>query len=201
MIRSWKAALFAAALPAGAFAQAGPTVPTTTQSASSVTLNQTLQTYEVSGDTADAVRADMSRKRPTSRSGERFDASAEWKVTWRAEYTTLGAGCRVRKSSVTVNVTVTAPSLAASAPGDVRLRFDRYYANLMVHENDHVENGVEVGREIASGLVLLPPEATCDALDEVIQIFANAAVAKGNARDLAIDQTTRYGATQGAVFP
>jgi predicted secreted Zn-dependent protease len=143
----------------------------------------------------------MDTKRPTNRNGERFDASAEWKVTWRAEYTSNDAGCRVRKATVSVYVTVSVPNLAASAPGEVRLRFDRYYAGLLEHEKDHVETGIQVGREISSGLVTLPPEATCEALEEVIQLFANGVVAKGNERDIAIDRETSYGATQGAVFP
>jgi predicted secreted Zn-dependent protease len=166
-----------------------------------LTMDEVVQYYEVSGDTVDAVRADIDAKRVKVHTEGNFDAYTRWRINWRVTNDQTGGRCTVKEAFVTVTLTITMPRLAPDAPAKVRQRWDTYWSNLMDHETMHADNGRDVGRDVSQGLIRLPSEADCATLNKRVNEFAQGIVKRGNQNDLDIDRTTRHGATQGAIFP
>lgn len=184
-----------------AAAQVAPGAAVTQAAKGELSITEIVQTYEVSGDTPQAVRADMNNKRPTDQFGQRFDAYTGWRVNWRMTYDETPERCAVKDADVTVTLTITVPQLSADAPEAVRARFDAYRTALLVHERGHADTGRDAGSEIAAGIIRLPPQSTCEAMGKAVRDFGAEIIKQGNQRDLDLDRDTRHGATQGAIFP
>lgn len=166
-----------------------------------LTITQTLVTYDVTGSTPAALRADMNAKQPTDKFGVRYDATTRWQVSLSLRPKQSAEGCQIDVAFVKIAITSTAPRLVGALPPALQAQFDRYLDALMMHENGHADTGRMVGREIADALPALKPEPSCDALQVVARATTDQIVAKGKKRDTDYDAETDHGKTQGARFP
>jgi predicted secreted Zn-dependent protease len=159
--------------------------------------------FTVQGRNAQELRADLERQLPVNSAGQRLDAWASWKVNWRYTYLETPRRCAVEAATVTVQLSFRLPrwQQPADVPPALVARWAHYVQALRLHADGHANNGVRTGRSILQRLRRLPPARTCKQLEKSANTIGAQETARGNAWDRAYDIRTRYGATQGAVFP
>ncbi len=170
----------------------GPEVPTVTM----------VSRYSIHGATAAELRADLDAKGPTDRSG-RHDAMTSWYVRWSYPTSRGRDGCSTGPVRVDVTITYTMPEWTPPPGADPALvgRWRRYEASLERHEEGHASHGIAAGREVLEELQRVAPRASCDRLDADVNAAGHRILDIYRARDVAYDDRTRHGATQGARFP
>ncbi len=167
-------------------------------------ITQTVKYYDVSGADARAVRASLNRNGPVSETdGKRYDAVAKWNVSWRYQYKPANGRCAITSSSTELKVTITFPRLQtdATTPDALKASFANFAEKLMLHEKGHVQNAIDIARQIETGIRGLPPEATCPMLEAAANKLGHALIKKANQADFDYDARTEHGRTQGAHFP
>ncbi|HOG46287.1 MAG TPA: DUF922 domain-containing protein, partial [Anaerolineae bacterium] len=150
--------------------------------------------YEVSGRTAEELRAQLDALGPVDRSGQRWDAICNWDYWWSWPGLS-GGGCDLGRATVTYRVEVTFPHWAppAEAPADLVNRWAGYVQALAVHEQGHVDRAIAAVGDIQEALAV----ASCETANDAAQT----AVARVQAENDAYDEITGHGAQQGAQFP
>lgn len=159
--------------------------------------------YSVSGETAQQLRKQMSQFGPQDSQGRRFDGWTKWNIRWTYRWYDSGDRCKITSSQVKVDIRFTMPRWQPAANASLSLvqHWQRYLAALQLHENGHKDNGLKAAQEIDQILAQLPTAASCSALEVKANQSAQQIVKRYNQADIAYDQQTSHGRTQGAVFP
>ena len=159
--------------------------------------------YDVSGSTAQEVRADLNRNRPSDKTGAGYDAITRWHIRWNYHYEPVGQQCAIMRASTAVEVTIIFPRLkdTASIPAEVVQAFAKYTEKLMVHEKGHAQNAIDTTGKIEHEIRKLASRSSCHELEEQANSLARSLVKEANQWDVDYDLRTRHGATQGARFP
>jgi predicted secreted Zn-dependent protease len=79
--------------------------------------------------------------------------------------------------------------------------WDRYFAALAEHEAGHARFALDAAAEMHKQVQALGEQPDCEGLKKKINALAQQVLADYRKREQQYDQTTRHGATQGAVFP
>jgi predicted secreted Zn-dependent protease len=160
--------------------------------------------YRIQGRTAADLRAQMNRLGPLdSYSGKRYDAYANWSLTWRVRDLYTSAGCRITGATVLVELGYTYPRWAPppSASTQLRRKWQRYLKALHKHENGHGSIAAEMGRKMLRGIRSLAPRNSCRSLEAAVDQVGADGVERTNRAESAYDARTNHGTTQGARFP
>jgi predicted secreted Zn-dependent protease len=157
--------------------------------------------YRVLGTSANALREQMRQLGPTDRFG-RWAASTRWDLKWSYPYDRADGGCRSGPVSVDLAVTFTLPrwDAPADAPAELVERWDRYVAALSHHEEGHRDIAVDAANEIAGTIEAVPAHATCRQFERAADTAARSVVERYRGLQIAYDDATGHGATQGAVL-
>jgi predicted secreted Zn-dependent protease len=156
--------------------------------------NATVTYYDISGSTAEALRAQMDASGPIGDDGYRGDAITRWHIRWNwPGYNTRQ--CRVNQASVSYEITVLLPRWAPpdDIPFELTERWTNYINALVEHEKGHVDIVVANYLSVADAI----QGATC----ETAEAAAQSAVDAIRQLHLSYDAETDHGATQGARFP
>lgn len=153
--------------------------------------------YDVGGETVQEIRSDLDRKRTRG-----WDGYTEWQVEWQFRSASSGSECRVTDVTTRVAVNYSLPRwrAPAAAGGDTRERWARYERALRAHEDGHRNIGVRVASEIDNTLRAMRA-GDCRELDALANAAAYRLLDHARQREREYDQSTNYGATQGARFP
>jgi predicted secreted Zn-dependent protease len=160
--------------------------------------------YDVAGATAREIRAELDRLRPTDAlTKRRLDATTRWHVKWTYRYRNVGQDCAIARIAVTVDATIMLPRLAAdtSRPAELTRQFEEFAAKLLLHEEGHVQNGIDIAKRIEAAVLGMKPHPTCDALGRAANALAQSLIKEANQNDVDYDARTQDGRTQGARFP
>lgn len=156
--------------------------------------------YPISGSTAQELVAQMKALGPAQHDGRRFPGGARWNIDWQYRSTQHGARCRIGQLRVNLESTITLPHWQQHAQADSELaaEWDTFLAQLDVHEQGHVQHGVEAAEQIHQALTGMT--GSCSTLAEQANQRGVQIIEQYNQRDLEYDEQTRHGATQGAVL-
>ncbi len=149
--------------------------------------------YDVLGDTAQALRAELDARGPVGRDGKRWDAVCNWDYWW--SWPGTESGCDLAAVSVTYRVQVTFPRWTppAGASPDLMASWAAFVQALAEHELGHVDRAIAGVEWIAEAI----RGADCGTANAA----AHEAVARVQAENDAYDAATDHGAGQGARFP
>jgi predicted secreted Zn-dependent protease len=154
----------------------------------------TVSYYDVSGATADELRAHLNALRPAAYDGSKGDAVTTWYIQW--DWPGYGTGsCDLAAATVTYDIKVVFPYWIEPVNPDPALvsRWTTYTRNLATHEEGHVDYVVDHYQSVDAAI----KGATCTTADGA----AKAALGAIRQHDLDYDADTDHGATQGATFP
>jgi predicted secreted Zn-dependent protease len=165
-------------------------------------VKRNLAHYEVGGETAKDIRAEMDRLGPISQTtNRRFDATTRWYVKWTYRYRNVGQDCAIARVSVTVDIDITMPRLKEDSSAALARAFNEFSEKLLAHEEGHAQTGIEIGKRIEVAIRDMPPQQTCDALGHAANALGDRLIKEGNQMDVEYDARTQHGRTQGARFP
>lgn len=168
-------------------------------------VNEHESDYQISGNTADQLRAEMKALGPMTSSG-RFDAKTDWFIHWHYNWHYDNPSqnpCYVTSVSVSADITHFMPQWINKSAGTPELqdKWNTFITNLTTHEHGHDINGRQAANDIEKALMSTPAQSNCSALQAALERNAKNLVAQHNDWDVKYDVDTQHGKTQGAVFP
>jgi len=159
-------------------------------------------TYDVEGETAEALAASMDARGPRDERGH-YHGYTAFELSYGYDEREGEGACRPESVLVRIRIVHVLPALAqgrALGPG-LAARWERFTERLTVHEAGHGELDVAAALRLFAALALLPPEPSCGAVrDRAHATFQG--VVRGLRRDnRRYDMETAHGVEQGARFP
>lgn len=166
-------------------------------------VNEQYINYKITGDSANALRQQMSTLGPSDIASEHFDASTKWYIQWQYNYQPIADGCQLTKVDVRVDIAYRFPEWSGYtlANDGLKHHWDTYMQHLKTHERGHAENGIKAATEIEYALTQLPAMQSCGELASTADNIAYKLIAEHNTKDINYEYETNHGVTQGATFP
>lgn len=159
--------------------------------------------YDVVGDSAETLRAQIEALRPRGEDGGRYDAYTRWKLEWRYLYREQRDGCRRASFRTYLTTTIHLPRWQAP-PGvapDLVQRWEAYVAALDRHERHHEALAIEAAEAVEREVGTIEHAADCKTLEAEVNAAGEAVVEDYKARQRAYDIETGHGRTEGVRFP
>jgi len=177
--------------------------------------------YDISGQTNEALRREMARKGPIL-SDRRYWASAQWHVSWNADYQILnhdkelarrfyssapnlrvGTGCQVKSVQTTVSIQYTYPRWVnpANPYTNMGRKWDRMYRALVAHEQTHGSHGISAARQIESELLQLSSNDHCGNFMREVNTRAQQIIRRYQDADVQFDRRSNHGFNDGIRLP
>jgi predicted secreted Zn-dependent protease len=159
--------------------------------------------YEITGTTANDLRAQMDRLGPVSRFNSRHDGYTDWYVNWSYPYSTTNSSCTAGPIGVKVTITFIFPKWEAPSetPKGLVEDWTNYLNALQTHEHGHKAVAIEAGREILRSLKALPAYRSCEELEQAADITGQQILIGFRQKENDYDRDTAHGITQGVQFP
>ncbi len=180
-----------------AIASAAPSAPAEVRHTAERTV------YDVVGNSAEALRAQIEALRPRGEDGGRYDAYTRWKLEWRYLYREQGDGCR--RTSFRTHLTTTIHLPRWQAPSDAQpelvQRWDDYVAALDRHEHRHEALAIEAAEAVERRVGAIEQAADCKTLEAEVNAAGEAVIEDYKARQRAYDVETGHGRSEGVRFP
>jgi predicted secreted Zn-dependent protease len=149
--------------------------------------------YDVSGDSASAIRNSMDRSPDRPREGARgVDAQTTWNFSWRT-WSDGHGGCDPSLVEVMFTANVVLPRLVGSVQPAIARDWNRYIVNLRTHEAGHVS----YARSRIAEVTAAAKSHRCEDIDAAVRRVLE----EIKAHDRQYDRQTGHGIKQGAVFP
>jgi predicted secreted Zn-dependent protease len=169
--------------------------------ASSVGAEPRLETsfryYSVWAASSSELLASLNRASPVRHSGNLYHGYTESQIRWNFWWRTENQLCSIDRVEVFVDITMTLPRLEDS-PAAVHEVWERWYPNLVRHENGHRDNALAVARRIEDGIRALPAQSDCRTLEERANALGTRLLTELRSNDRDYDRRTNYGESQGA---
>ena len=159
--------------------------------------NLAIRYYEVSGRTAEEIRAAIDRhpRRPRDpNDGRPVDAAARWDFRWTWPENARGE-CDLSRVSISFSARVLMPRLAdeTAVPDPLLRRWRIFVARLAAHEDGHVFSAWRAMPEL---LATLRASRCADANADAERVLERI-----RQRDIDYDRRTDHGRRQGVRFP
>lgn len=150
--------------------------------------------YDVSGRNEDQIRSsiDHSASRPSGTDGKPMDAltTTSYKWSW---WDTGNGECDPSRAQVTLRADVLLPRFVENGQRDLIEHWNRYMANLRLHEAGHVL----VAKKRYADVLAAARSRNCAGINDAI----NRIVSEIRQSNAEYDKQTKHGIRQGAVFP
>ncbi len=165
-------------------------------------ININTQYYSIQGTTAKKLRNEMISKSSIKQSGNTYDASTSWFVSWHFNWYENNGKCKISKVKSSVKVKFTFPMWSNHHDSSFKLKkhWDRYYKALIDHENGHKKFGINAAKEVEKQLLSLSSK-TCSALEKKANKKAQIILNKYYILEKKYDESTNHGMNNGAIFP
>lgn len=156
--------------------------------------------YAVEGTDLRGLLASLRQNGPSDGHGT-WAASTAWAFRWSYRPVVNG-GCRVATAHVDLDLTYTYPQWAVppdAAPAAVPA-WQAYLAHVELHEQGHREIAEAAAADLVRSLEGLLASGSCDQLSASARAVVAERLARHAELQVAYDQETGHGATQGAVL-
>jgi predicted secreted Zn-dependent protease len=156
--------------------------------------------YDVEGVDLRGLLASLRQRGPSDGHGT-WAASTAWAFRWSYRPVAAG-GCRVATAHVDLDLTYTYPQWTVppdAAPAAVSA-WQTYLTHVERHEQGHREIAEAAAADLVQTLEMLPAAGTCDQLAASARAAVTERFARHAELQVAYDEETGHGATQGAVL-
>lgn len=159
--------------------------------------------YQISGSTAEQLRASLNQLRPVNLFGQRSDSSTIWGVSWKYRYSKSSNSCQLNAIRVRAFIITSLPKWNPPPNTSLQLitRWNQYINAMLIYENSQKKYAVDASNEILATLKKLPTYPNCHQMGATADAIGKRIFHKYEQLDMNYDQSTRHGATLGVVFP
>ena len=159
--------------------------------------------YDVVGNSASALRAQLDAKRPHWENGEKGNAFTKWIVSWNYKSEPVPDGCVFADLQATVTGTITLPrwTYGPDTPPSLVKKWQIYIAAVRVHEDGHYAHGLAAAQEIVAASKSFRASGDCSTLLSQFMEHVAPLYKKYANADAEYDIQTQHGKTQGAIVP
>lgn len=164
------------------------------QPATDYALSEDVVYYEIRGETALELRAEMDAKGPMG-----YDALTDWDVAW----TWTSANCTMATYSVTLTIVYQFPvwdPLPGTDPALIE-RWNAYMDSLWCHEFGHATFAVAASQQSVRGFEAIGEQTSCAGVFEAGEAVFDPILARAKRDNAHYDEATDHGVTMGARFP
>jgi predicted secreted Zn-dependent protease len=167
-----------------------------------IDIEETFTHYDINPKKASDIVFELRERSPVRKNNRTFHGSAEWELRPLFQWKRIGKLCYVEDFSVKVKTEYTMPQLASGKSFDesVKVKFDKFYDALLVHEKGHSEFGIKAANEIYQLLDNVKPVQGCKVLKKRVTRDINEIIETYDKLNQAYDVETGHGRTQGAVI-
>ena len=161
------------------------------------------QYYKIYGWTETDLRNQLIACPLDAGGGTQASAVTMHDIKWEFHYDPKDNGmCNVKDVAVAVRTDIIYPQWQKPADPDASAvtHWDRYIANLKIHEEGHRKFYTDAGQNVYNTLLAVPDAATCQAARTDADNRANAIVHQAETDSTNYDIATNRGATQGTQF-
>jgi len=164
-------------------------------------INENWTSYQVNGTTTQQLRDEMIRLGPED-NGKHYFANTVWQVKWHYNYQESDKQCQI--TSVQTNTTITYDLPAwpgyASANTELQQEWAVFQQHLRQHEQGHALLGKQAAIDIEIMLQHLSLASDCQTLETVANDKAAQIIRWYHDKDIAYDNETNHGISQGATL-
>jgi predicted secreted Zn-dependent protease len=155
--------------------------------------------YDIGGERARELRADLDRRGPVDDTGKRSDAYTRWHIAWRYDFDSSAGGCSAGNYRVDLTVTMTMPRWSPTPKASPALRdlWARYLSALQRHEDGHYDLAIAAAEDVRRSLGAVGRESGCDLLRSRLDSAANAVLDAYRRKEQDYDRETDSGRRQG----
>jgi predicted secreted Zn-dependent protease len=196
--------LTATVSPAPTYEFMGSSVTEETRGAVTLVLITNLVNYEITGETADEIDAQMRARGPNDPlAGFGWYALTEPLFDWQCHCSCTETGCVTGPVRVLLTLTYTFPRWLPPAGADeaLRLRWATFEAALLEHERGHGALAIECAWQLGEAFAALPPVASCAELDRAVLAASQPVFAACRDAQSQYETETGHGQTQGVIWP
>jgi predicted secreted Zn-dependent protease len=168
-----------------------------------VVVRTRLVPYDVAGASELELRAAMDRLGPNDPvDGTPYAGYTQWRIRWSYRYEGE-ARCAITDVRVVARIRITLPRWRGARRADPALAAEwaRFLSALRRHENGHAAIAKAGARRIAGRLASLRTFRSCARLERAADAAGARVLEQTQAAEVAYDERTRHGDTQGARFP
>ena len=157
-----------------------------------------IEYFSIQGETAEALRADLTRVGPMVDSGMRGDAATDYNISWQASMTFEDGICRAEDVNVDLDVTMLLPrwEQPPNASPELIEAWDRVSAVLREHEDGHYRIAIAAAEEVRRQLGKRIQESSCKTLEARLNEIAGDVMREYRDKQADYDQRTDYGRKQ-----
>jgi predicted secreted Zn-dependent protease len=184
--------------PAATNAAPEPPVPAEPR----VVVRTRLRPYLISGSSGLELRAAMERLGPKDPvRGTPYAGYTRWTLAWSYRHERART-CSLANARVVARIRITLPRWTGARRADPSLaaEWGRFVAALRRHENGHAAIARLAARRIGRRLASLRAFRSCARLERAADAAAERILDDARAAEIAYDERTRHGDTQGARF-
>jgi predicted secreted Zn-dependent protease len=132
--------------------------------------------------------------------GKTYAALTTWNINFRYDITDDDGRCAVKKVRTDVDIVYHLPRRITTANPVFTPMWDRYMRHLKKHEYGHKDITVKMAGEINEVLASLPSFSSTQALEREAKRRTDEKLQQLKELQLAYDNETRHGETQGAIL-
>lgn len=160
-------------------------------------IDEKITYYDVSPTSLESLADSLIEATPIRLSGNTFFGQTRYSIEWTYDHEIRNKFCRVAKVKVIAQIKTTLPRLK-SADSDILAAWDSWYPALEGHLDQHKQHAIETAEELDKKIKKLRRQKDCQILFENASALANEMISESLDRDVAYDEDTRFGYTEGA---
>jgi predicted secreted Zn-dependent protease len=166
-------------------------------------VHESVEHYDISGATAQQLRAALNRSGPVDAGGRRYDGLTVWNIAWYPEFHDSGDVCELAAFETSVDIAITLPRWVdrGRAPDELIEQWNEFSRALAEHEREHGAIALTAAATMRKRVGSLPARANCAELEEDVSSVVRAVLREARRAERRFDRTTRHGKKDGARFP
>jgi predicted secreted Zn-dependent protease len=163
---------------------------------------ETFTYYDIRPQSASAIIFELRKHSPVRKNRLVFYGNTEVEFRPLFRWKKIGKLCYVQDFIVNVNTEYTMPRLSEDQSFDqlTRIKFDKFYDALLIHEKGHGELGIKAANDIHHLLENAKPVQGCKVLEKRLKRDINNVIYSYKKQHKAYDTSTNHGGTQGAII-
>ena len=161
----------------------------------------TVKPFEVNGETAEEIRAELNAKGPLDVQRYHRDAFTRWYVKWRWNFSAQGKA-DIKSTQVSYQISLHLPKWTPSDGTSQALitQWDRFFANLLKHERRHIDFVLE-HYEAVSENIRKAAQQSPDLTAAEANAIGEEVLARIRSLDAHYDKVSAHGKNEGVLFP